>query len=153
MTDTTNDKHTGELLVTRDIAAPRELVFRAMLAPEHLTHFWGPTGTHTPVDTIVIEPWAGGRFETTIVPEGASVDEGFPMKAVFVEIVEPERIVFRELEMDLLSTSTFTDLGDGRTRVVVHQTNVAAEYLNDESREGFESSIDRFEAYIATLAT
>ena len=44
------------------------------------------------------------------------------MKAVFVEVVEPERLVFREPDIDMTSTSTFTDLGDGRTRVVIHQS-------------------------------
>ena len=30
-------------------SAPRELVFECMTTPEHLAHFWGPTGTHTPL--------------------------------------------------------------------------------------------------------
>jgi uncharacterized protein YndB with AHSA1/START domain len=78
----------GELTITREYDAPREMVFRAMIEPEQLTHFWGPTGTHAPLESIVLEPWAGGRFETTIVPDGALPDAGFTMKAVFVEIVE-----------------------------------------------------------------
>ena len=61
-----------------------------------------------------------------MVPDGAPPDAGFTMKAVFVEVVEPERIVFKEPDVDMTSTSTFTDLGDGRTRVVIHQTNMPA---------------------------
>jgi uncharacterized protein YndB with AHSA1/START domain len=138
----------GELTITRDYDAPREMVFRAMIEPEQLTHFWGPTGTHTPLDSIVLEPWAGGRFETTIVPDGAPPDAGFTMKAVFVEVVEPERIVFREPELELTSSSTFTDLGDGRTRVVIRQTNVPPEYQTEEAQAGFKTSLDRFAAYL-----
>ena len=142
----------GELTITREYDAHRELVFRAMIEPEQLTHFWGPTGVTTPLETIVIEPWPGGRFETTMVPDGATIDEGFVMKAVFVEVVEPERIVFKEaLESGEMTTaSTFTDLGDGRTEVVIHQTNVPAQYRTDEAQAGMKTSLDKFAAYLAT---
>jgi uncharacterized protein YndB with AHSA1/START domain len=30
----------GELVFVRVFDAPRELVFRCMIEPEHLTHFW-----------------------------------------------------------------------------------------------------------------
>jgi len=54
MTDQAPD--TGELTYTRVFDAPRELVFRCMLEPEHLTHFWGPAGVSTPLETIKIDP-------------------------------------------------------------------------------------------------
>jgi uncharacterized protein YndB with AHSA1/START domain len=37
----------GILEYTRTFEAPRALVFRCMTTPEHLTHFWGPTGVGT----------------------------------------------------------------------------------------------------------
>ena len=43
-----------ELTYTRVFDAPRELVFRCMLEPEHLTHFWGPAGVSTPLENIKI---------------------------------------------------------------------------------------------------
>jgi len=144
----------GELTITRVFDAPREMVFGAMLDPEQLTHFWGPTGTRTPIECIVIEPWPGGRFETTMVPEGAPIDDGFVMKAVFVEVVEPERVVFKQdlPTGEMTTASTYTDLGDGRTRVVIHQTNLPPEYSTDEAQAGFNSSLDKFAAYLATRA-
>ena len=42
----------GELVFVRAFDAPRELVFRCMIEPEHLTHFWGLTGVSTPVQNI-----------------------------------------------------------------------------------------------------
>ena len=139
----------GELTITRVYDAPREMVFRAMIEPEQLTHFWGPTGVHTPLESIVIEPWPGGRFETTMVPDGAPADAGFVMKAVFVEVVEPERIVFKELDGDMTTESTYTDLGDGRTQVVIHQTNMPAMYRTEEAQAGFKTSLDKFAVYLA----
>ena len=44
MTDPTG----AELRFSRVFDAPRELVFACMIEPDHLTHFWGPTGVTTP---------------------------------------------------------------------------------------------------------
>ena len=87
-----NDTSTnlGEVSYTRIYDAPRELVFRCMIEPEHLTHFWGPVGVTTPFENITVEARPGGRFETTMVNDANG--EEYPMQAVYVEIVEPERI-------------------------------------------------------------
>ena len=75
------------------------------------------------------------------------------MRAVFVEIVEPERIVFTEPDVEggMTTSITFTDLGDGRTEVFIHQTNVPEMYLTPEAQAGMQSSFDKFAAYLATL--
>ena len=41
----------GEVTITLEYDAPRDVVFRAMIEPEQLTHFWGPTGMNTPLPT------------------------------------------------------------------------------------------------------
>jgi uncharacterized protein YndB with AHSA1/START domain len=146
MTETTP---THDLHVTRVFDAPRELVFRCMIEPEHLTHFWGPVGMSTPLANITIEPRAGGRFETIMVND--ETGEEYPTRGVFVEVVEPERLVWSEPEFGITSTSTFTDLGDGRTEVHIHQSDVPEQFATPEAREGFNSSLDRFAAYLATL--
>ncbi len=139
----------GEVTITREYDAPRDVVFRAMIEPEQLTHFWGPTGMNTPLDKIVIEPWAGGRFETTMVPDDDPDAEGYPMRAIFVEIVEPERVVWSEPEFGITTTTTYADLGNGRTRVVIHQTNVPEMFRTPEALAGFNTSLDKFAAYLA----
>ena len=61
-----NDTSTnlGEVTYTRVYDAPRELVFRCMIEPEHLTHFWGPVGVSTPIENITVDARPGGVFET-----------------------------------------------------------------------------------------
>ena len=140
---------TGELTVSRIFDAPRELVFRCMLEPEHLTHFWGPTGTRTPLESIVVDARPGGAFEATMVSEADGSEHR--MRCVYVEIVEPEKLVWIEPDHDMTTTSRFTDLGDGRTEVHIHQTNVPAMFLNDEAQQGFESSLARFNDYVARI--
>ena len=149
MNDTTTNL--GEVKITRVFDAPRELVFRCMLEPEHLTHFWGPVGVSTPVDKITVDPRPGGVFETIMVND--ETGEEYPSRGVFVEIVEPERIVWTEPDVEggMMNSSTFTDLGDGRTEVFIHQTNVPEIYRTPEARIGFESSLDRFASYLGAL--
>jgi uncharacterized protein YndB with AHSA1/START domain len=140
---------THQLDITRVFDAPREVVFRCMIEPEHLTHFWGPVGMSTPLASITIEPWAGGRFETIMVNDETA--EEYPSRGVFVEVIEPEKLVWTEPEFGITSTSTFTDLGDGRTEVHIHQSDLPEQFATPEAREGFNSSLDRFAAYLATL--
>ena len=145
----TESTQTHQLDITRVFDAPREVVFRCMIEPEHLTHFWGPVGTSTPLANITIEPWAGGRFETIMVND--ETGEEYPSRGVFVEVVEPERLVWTEPGFGITSTSTFTDLGDGRTEVHIHQSDLPEQFATPEARDGFNSSLDRFAAYLATL--
>jgi uncharacterized protein YndB with AHSA1/START domain len=142
---------TGELTYRRVHRAPPELLFDCMTTPEHLTNFWGPTGTVTPVENIVVELRVGGRFETVMVNES---DGGtYPMRAVYTEVDRPGRLGWTEpgVEGGMTTSITFTDLGDGRTEVVTHQTNVPAAFLAPEARKGFETSLGRFDVYLAGL--
>jgi uncharacterized protein YndB with AHSA1/START domain len=142
---------TGELTFRRVHRASPELLFDCMTVPEHLTHFWGPTGTTTPVGGIVVDLRPGGAFETTIVNDADGSTH--TMRAVYVEVSRPERLEWIEPDVEggMRTTITFIDLHDGRTEVITHQTNVPAAYLAAEARAGFNTSLDRFDAYLATL--
>ncbi|WP_329259336.1 SRPBCC domain-containing protein [Actinoallomurus sp. NBC_01490] len=142
---------TGELTYRRVHRASPELLFDCMTTPEHLTHFWGPAGTTTPAENIVVDLRPGGAFETTMVSDA---DGGtYTMRAVYTEVSRPHRLGWIEpgVEGGMSTTITFTDLGDGRTEVVTHQTNVPEAYRSAEARAGFATSLDRFDAYLAGL--
>jgi uncharacterized protein YndB with AHSA1/START domain len=136
----------GTATHNRVFSAPRELVFRCMLTPEHLTHFWGPAGMSTPLDGITVEPRPGGAFETVMVSDDGT--GSYAMRAVFDEIVEPERIAWTEVGSGMRSVCSFLDLGDGRTEVVIEQSNAPEHYLTPEAQKGFLSSLDKLETYL-----
>ncbi|MDG4822264.1 SRPBCC domain-containing protein [Asanoa sp. WMMD1127] len=142
---------TGELTYRRVHDAPPDLIFECMTTPEHLTHFWGPTGTTTPLDGIVVDLRPGGAFETTMVNDrdGSS----YTMRATYVEIERPRRLVWVEAESHggMRTTVTFSALADGRTEVVTHQTNVPEAYRSAAAQAGFQTSLDRFAAYLDTF--
>jgi len=146
-----NDKPApAELTLTRVFEAPRDLVFHCMITPEHLTHFWGPAGTSAPIEHIRVDARPGGVFETVMVNDADG--STFPTKAVYVEVTEPERLVWTEPDSGVTTTSTLRDLGGSRTEVRIHQVNVPEEYRSAEAQAGFRTSLDRFAAYLAKLA-
>jgi uncharacterized protein YndB with AHSA1/START domain len=142
----------GEFTYRRVHNATKELLFDCMTQPEHLTHFWGPDGTSSPITGITVDLRPGGAFETVMVnnADGSS----YVMRAVYAEVRRPDRLVWTEpaLEGGMTTTIMFNDLGDGRTEVVTHQTNVPAAFADPGARKGFETSLRRFADYVEALS-
>jgi uncharacterized protein YndB with AHSA1/START domain len=146
---TMTDQEPGELSFTRVFDAPRELVFRCLVDPDHLTHFWGPAGTSAPLAQIKVDPRPGGVFETVMVNDADGSQ--YPTRAVYVEVTEPERLVWTETHSGMTVTVTLTDLG-GRTEVRIHQARVPAAFRTPQAQAGFLTSLDRFARYLAGLS-
>ena len=136
-----------ELVYRRVVRAPRELVWRCLTEPVELAQFWGPSGTTTPIEGIVVELHPGGRFETLMVGEHGS----HRMVATFTEVVPPERLAWAEAQSRKLTTSRLEDLGDGTTAVVIRQRNVPEAMRLPAAREGFLTSLDKLQAHLARL--
>ncbi|MEV0901106.1 SRPBCC domain-containing protein [Actinoplanes sp. NPDC049802] len=135
-----------ELIHQRILHAPRELVWRCLTVPSELARFWGPRGTVTPADGIIVELRPGGRFETLMIGAHGS----HRMVAVFTEVVPPERLAWVEPFSGMRTTSTLGDLGDGTTEVVIRQRHVPEAMRTPEARAGFLTSLDRLEEHLAT---
>ncbi|HEX4433357.1 MAG TPA: SRPBCC domain-containing protein [Acidimicrobiales bacterium] len=141
----------GELHFSRIFDAPRELVFACMTDPEHLTHFWGPTGVTAPRDRMTVDARPGGVFATVMVNEADGAE--YPTSAVFDEVRAPELLVWTESHSGMRVRSEFVALRPQRTEVRIHQTYVPEAFLAPEAQAGFLSSLDRFDAYLAGLVT
>jgi uncharacterized protein YndB with AHSA1/START domain len=137
------------LRFSRVFDAPRQLVFSCMVEPEHLTHFWGPRGTSTPLDTIAVDARPGGAFATVMVNDSDGTT--YPTSAHYVEVSPPERLSWTEDRSGMTVVITFTDLGDDRTQVDIEQTKVPAPMMDPAAQAGFLTSLDRFAAHLARL--
>ncbi len=84
-----------ELVLTRVFNAPRALVWKAWTDPKHLAQWWGPHHFTNPLCEIDVR--AGGVIR--IVMRGGD-GVVYPMAGVYLEIVEPERIVFTSGALD-----------------------------------------------------
>lgn len=136
----------NELEFTRVFDAPRQLVFSCMTEPSHLTHFWGPAGTQAPVESIRVDLRPGGAFETVMVSDRDGRE--YPTRATYLEVRAPELLVWRESHSGMTVTVTFVDLGDERTEVRIRQTDVPEAARRPEAQAGFQTSLDRFAAYL-----
>lgn len=141
----------GEFTYRRVHSAPRELLFDCLTQPGHLTHFWGPDGTTTPLAGITVDLKPGGSFETVMV----NVADGsrYTMRAVYQEVLRPEKLVWTEPDVEggMTTTITFVELSGGGTEVVTHQTNVPPDFAGPQARAGFETSLRRYDEYVAAL--
>jgi len=136
-----------ELIFRRVFRAPRDLVWRCLTEPAELTQFWGPRGMTTPLDGIVVELRAGGRFETLMVGEGGS----YRMVAIFTEVVPPQLLSWVEPTSGMHTTGTLAELDDGSTEVVIHQRHVPEPMRSPEARAGFLTSLDKLEEHLNRL--
>ncbi|MDY0812192.1 SRPBCC domain-containing protein [Kitasatospora purpeofusca] len=137
----------GTLSIVRELPAAPAEVFRAYVEPEQFVRFWGPVGTTVPLDTVTIEPEAGGRFDSTMLVEATG--DRYPMRGRFTAVREGELLEFVEEGVGLTGRITLTDLGDGRTEVRMEQENVPAAYLGPEAEAGINSSFDRLVEHLA----
>ncbi len=77
-----------ELVATRLINAPRELVFHAFREPERLARWWGPNGFRNTVHEFDFRP--GGHWRLTL---HGSDGTDYKNDYVLLEVAEAERIV------------------------------------------------------------
>ena len=78
------------------IGAPPECVFRAFSDPSRLARWWGPNGFTNTITEFDLRPSGTWSF-IMHGPDGTD----YPMKHVFSEVKEPERIVFKHLDQHL----------------------------------------------------
>jgi uncharacterized protein YndB with AHSA1/START domain len=110
-----------EVVITRVLDAPRQVIFAAWTDPAQVARWWGPDGFHTPPETVEIELRVGGRYELCMVQDGTGTR--FPLRYEIVQLVPPELIVLRGEAMPEMGmpepTITRIELHDdgGRTRM------------------------------------
>jgi uncharacterized protein YndB with AHSA1/START domain len=135
MTETTNSSAAGqarqELTLTRILGAPRRLVFKAWTDTKHMARWWGPRGFSNPVCELDVRP--GGLIRIDMRGPDGHV---YPMKGIFHEVVEPERLVFTSTALEdeqgkplleILNTITFDDF-NGITKLTLHARHVTGDF-------------------------
>jgi uncharacterized protein YndB with AHSA1/START domain len=142
---------TQEITLKRVFDAPRELVWNAWTEPDQLAEWWGPPGWTNPREMITMDVRPGGAFRVTSV----SHEDGTEMttQGSYREVVEPERLVLEEPAEDAwheaaVSVVTFTDLGDGRTELVLHATIHTTDEMRAHAEAGMAASLDRLSEHL-----
>lgn len=143
-----------ELVITRLLNAPRELVFRVWTDPKHVAQWWGPNGFTNTIHEMEVKP--GGVWRLTMHgPDGVD----YPNKIVFHKVVRPELLVYShgdendpgqfEVTVNFVEKGEKTELtmrGVFRTKEELDQ--VVKKY---GAREGQTQTMNRLEAYLANF--
>ena len=127
-----------------------EVAFTVMTEPGHLTHFWGPTGTRTPVEQIVVDLRPGGSFETTMINE--LTGETHTMRAVYIDVHPPHRLSWRD-DLGVVTELTFRALDDTTTEVTTTQRGLPPALRTPQARAGWATALERNAHYLTTLRT
>ena len=110
------------LIVRHWVAITPERVWEAFFTPEQFHLFFAPEGLSIPLDSVVIEPHVGGRFECTMVFDETGQEN--PNRGTLLECEPPHRFVGGEevagIDGSFRSTWTF-DAEDGGTLITVVQ--------------------------------
>ena len=123
-----------EILLTRVIDAPRELVFKAYTDPKAIPQFWGPRKYTTVVDKMDVRP--GGKWRFIQKDEEG---QEFAFNGEYREVKAPEKLV-HTFEFEPLAGHiavehvTFEDMGD-KTKIVDRMN-----FDNKEDRDGMVES-------------
>ena len=154
-----SDTRDREIVISRVIAAPRELVFDAFTDAKNIGTWWGPNGFRSTVHEMDVRPGGVWRY-TMHGPDG----KDWPNKVVYLEVVRPERLVYRHgTDGDVANdphsfhvTISFAETA-GKTTVTLHNILSSVEQLEAVKQfgavEGGKQNLERLERYILQSKT
>jgi uncharacterized protein YndB with AHSA1/START domain len=151
--DARNNEEARSLVTTRMFDAPRDLVFEAWTHPNHLSHWWGPTGFSITTHAFDFRP--GGVWRLVMHgPDGRD----YQNHITFDEIVAPERIAFHHNaegseQVHHWTFVTFEDVG-GKTKLTMRLLFSSLEEKERVVREhgaaeGLKQTVGRLADYVA----
>jgi len=146
-----------EIVITRVFDAPRELVWKAWIDPEHFQRWWGPKDYTCPFCQMDLR--VGGKYLNCMrSPEG----QDFWSTGVYREIVPLERIVYTDsfadaegnvvpathygmsadFPLETLVTVTFED-SEGKTKMTLKHIGIPAGQMKELAGAGWNESFDK----------
>ncbi len=166
------DTRNADFVITRECAAPGEVLWKCFTEPERMQQWFGPKGSTVIAAKMDLRP--GGTYH------GAMRDEtGRVMWAKFVyrEVVPPRRLVWEHSFSDeagaltrhplsptwplrLLTTVTLEEAPGGKTTLTLRWSPLDAtaeeqktfDAAHDGMRQGWGGSFERLDAYLAAAA-
>jgi uncharacterized protein YndB with AHSA1/START domain len=145
-----------DLVITRDIAVPREKLYRCWTEPELIKQWFAP------------KPWTTPHAETDVRPGGSSLvvmrgpdGQEFPNPWVYLEVVPNERLVATDAYTRAWEPSakpfmtvvlSFEDLGQGKTRYTARARHWTEADREAHEKMGFHEGWGRCTDQLAELA-
>ena len=129
-----------QILITREFAAPKHLVYEAFTTPEHVRRWWSANRGEVTVADIDLR--VGGTWRYAMVTE-----DGFEVAfhGEYREIVPNERIVSTEVfegmpDAEAVNTMTLTE-ENGRTTLTILVQHQSKEHRDAHIESGMEAGL------------
>ena len=157
--------------ISRDLTAPRALVYEVLTEAKHLANWWSAEGFRTIYSAMDFR--VGGTYHYGLEGPGGMQMWGLQR---FLEIAPKERIVLiqsfsdrdgglarhpmaPDWPLELLSTTTFADIAPGMTRITINWRPYNSDEAGIRAFEagrpsmtgGFDGTFKKLETYLAGL--
>jgi uncharacterized protein YndB with AHSA1/START domain len=139
-----------ELIISRTLDAPVELVWEAWTNPEHIAKWWGPNGFTNTIIKMDLNP--GGEWDLIMHgPDGTD----YKNTSIFKEIVPHQKIVYQHLAPNFTATIEFEAQGE-QTHINWHMLfETAEEFIQVvktfKADEGLKQNIEKLNAYLIAM--
>lgn len=146
-----NSTQDRELLLTRVLNAPIELVWEVWTKAEHIAQWWGPNGFTNTITKMDMQP--GGEWDLVMHgPDGTD----YKNKSVFKEVIPYKKIVYEHISgPKFLATIEFEAQGD-KTAIKWHMLFESKEQFIQtvktfKADEGLKQNVEKLDKYLASL--
>lgn len=154
----TNNLSDREMIITRHIKAPRDLVWEAWTDVKHLSVWWGPNGFSTSTSAFSFKP--GGIWQFIMHgPDGRD----YPNRIEYMKIEKPSRLEYRHVAADgsgleIFASAVTFETKDGGTLLTLRTLFPTAEGLafvkrEHKAEEGGNQTLGRLAHYVETTNT
>ncbi|MBL0744585.1 SRPBCC family protein [Chryseolinea lacunae] len=148
MENVKSDTKDREILLSRTINAPVDLVWEVWTEPEHIVHWWGPDGFTNTIAKMDVKP--GGEWDLVMHgPDGTD----YKNKSIFKEIVLHKKIVYEHVTAPkFIATIEFEEQGEKtliRWQMVFETREQFIQVVKTfKADEGLKQNLEKLDAYV-----
>ena len=139
-----------QMISSRVVNAPIEIVFQAWTDPHHLARWWGPAGFTNTFKEFDLRP--GGKWSFTMHgPEKGN----YPNECVFIKIEKPNLIAWYRLSKPIFQVvASFEEVDAAKTKLtfkMLFETAAECNKLKKFVPEKNEENFDKLEAELRSM--
>jgi len=141
-----------ELILSRTLNAPVELIWEVWTKPEHIVNWWGPNGFTNTISIMDVK--TGGEWNLVMHgPDGTD----YKNRSIFKEVIPYKKIVYEHISYPrIIATIDFEEQND-QTKITWHMLFESAEQLIEVAKvhkvvEGQKQNMEKLEMYLKGLS-
>ncbi len=140
-----------EILISKLLDAPVELVWEAWTNAEHIANWWGPNGFTNTIQTMNVTP--GGEWDLVMHgPDGTD----YKNKSIFKEVVLHKRLVYEHVSAPKFTATIDFEEKGAQTLLKWHMLFETAEEFvrvvkTFKADEGLKQNVEKLGVYLSGM--